>query len=141
MLNDLSKEIWENNLSNKWDRLSQGNTHWVRYTDTIDFIHIDEVPNGRYVTYVMYVLDYRPLKGEPYRVKITISEDRLKNNSDAGSPAANLLETKALLNSTISDATKSAHFMTADIQDYFLTTPMSKTEHMKVQYNYIPEDI
>ena len=74
---------------------------WVSYTDTIDFIHKHEVPNGRDVTYATYVLDYRPLKSEPYRERITVSGDRLTYDNDAGSPVANLLKTKVLLNSTI----------------------------------------
>ena len=31
--------------------------------------------------------------------------------------------------------------MTADIKDYFLATPMNKSEYMKVQYKYLPDDI
>ena len=83
----------------------------------------------------------RPLKEEIYRVRITVGGDRLTYNDDAGSPAANLLETKLLINSTISDAAKGARFMTADIKDHFLATPMEKPEYMKVPYKYFPEDI
>ena len=74
-------------------------------------------------------------------MRITVGGNRLSYNEDSGSPAANLLETKVLLNSTISDAIKGAHFMTADIKYYFLATPMAKVEYMKVQYKHLPEDI
>ena len=60
---------------------------------------------------------------------------------DTGLPAANLLETKVLINSTISDAKQGARFMLADITDYFLATPMTMAEYMKVEYNYIPHGI
>ena len=59
--------------------------------------------------------------------------DRLSYAEDSGSPAANLLETKVLINSVISDAKKGARFMTADIKDYFLATPMARADYMKVQ--------
>ena len=52
---------------------------------------------------------------------------------NAGSPAAKLTEMKLLVNSTILDATNGARFMSADIKDYFLETPMAKAEYMKVQ--------
>jgi len=65
----------------------------------------------------------------------------LEYNDDAGSPAANLLETKILINSTISDAHKGARFMSADIKDYFLATPMAEPEYMRVKYRYLPPDI
>ena len=74
-------------------------------------------------------------------VRITVGGDKLDYAQDAGSPAANLLETKILLNSVISDANKGARFMCADIKDHFLTTPMDEPEYMKVQYKYIPNDI
>ena len=56
---------------------------------------------------------------------MTVGGDRLSYENDSGSPAANLLETKVLLDSIISDASKGAKFMTADIKDYFLATPMA----------------
>ena len=34
-----------------------------------------------------------------------------------------------------------ARFMSADIKNYFLETPMAKAEYMKVQYTNLPEDI
>ena len=53
----------------------------------------------------------------------------------------NLLETKILLNSIISDASKGAQFMCTDIKNHFLATPIDDPEYMKVQYKYIPQDI
>ena len=52
-----------------------------------------------------------------------------------------MLETKILINSVISDAKKGAHFMTTDLKDDFLNTPMARKEYMKVPYKYFPEDI
>ena len=91
--------------------------------------------------YATYVVDYIPLKNEQYRVRITVGGDKLIYLDDAGSLAANLMETKLLVNSTISDAKHGARFMSADIKDYFLATPMKECEYMKVQYKHIPQDI
>ena len=110
-------------------------------TDTIAFISKSEVPSNKKVTYASYACDYRPLKDEPYRVRITVGGDRLDYAQDAGSPAANLVETKMLLNSVISDADKGARFMCVDMKDHFLATPMDDPEHMKVQYKYISNGI
>ena len=99
------------------------------------------MPQDKRVTYATYVLDYRPLKNDQYRVRITVGGDKLIYLDDAGSPAANLTETKLLVNSTISDAKRGARFMSADIKDYFLATPMKNCEYMKVQYKHIPLDI
>ena len=52
-------------------------------------------------------------------VRIVVGGDRLTYSDDPASPAASLLETKLVINSTISDANKGAHFITADIKDFF----------------------
>ena len=52
-----------------------------------------------------------------------------------------MLETKLMLNSVISDATKGSRFLTMDIKDHFLATPMANPEYMKIPYKYFPPDI
>ena len=113
----------------------------MRSTDTIQFIKRDQVLAGRDITYATFVLDYRPLKSEPHQVRITVGGDRLSYPHDAGSPAANVIETKILVNSTISDAPKGARFMSANLKDYFLATPMGRAEYMRVKLKYFPPDI
>ena len=51
------------------------------------------------------------------------------------------METKLLVNSIISHAKDGDHFISADIKNYFLVTPMAQAEYMKVQYKHISEDI
>ena len=53
-------------------------------------------------------------------------------DKDSGSPATDLIETKLLLNSIISDSKKGARFMSLDLKDMFLMTPMETPEFMKV---------
>ena len=135
------KAIWEAALSREWGRLALGTLENPTGTDTIEFIYQTEVPGDRDVTYASFVCDYRPLKDDPYRVRIVVGGDKLTYNDNAASPAASLLETKIILNSTISDAKKGARFITADIKDYFLATPMHRPEYMKVLLKYFPADI
>ena len=87
------------------------------------------------------MLNHKPLETESYCVRITVCRDKLPYADDAGSPASNWLETKFLINSTISDAFKGARFLGADISDFFLSTPMAKAEFVKVEYSHIPADI
>ena len=128
-------------LSNEFGRLAQGNKYGVRSTNTIDFIHKHEVPAGRDVTYASFVCDYRPLKREQHRVRIVVGGDKSSYPSDAASPATDLLETKVIIKSVISDAHKGARFLSADLKDYFLATPMNRSEYMKIAIKRIPEDI
>ena len=135
------KVIWDKALTNEWGRLAQGNCYGVLPTDTISFIFWHEVPSDWDVTYASFVCDNRPLKTEPWRVQIVVGGDRLSYSNNKGSPAASLLKTKILLNSTISDADKGARFMSLDLKDFFLATPMPNPEFMKVPFKYFPQDI
>ena len=77
------------------------------------------------------VCDYQPFKSEKYRVRLTIGEDRFQYPDDAASPAA-LLETKILLNSTISQSAHGCRFVTLDIKYFFLQTTMNNKEYMRI---------
>lgn len=134
-------DIWDKSLSNEWGRLAQGNIHGVLATDTIEFISINELPNIATVTYASFVCDYRPLKNEPWRVRIVVGGDKLSYAEDAGSPTTDMLETKILLNSVISDAPQGARFISLDLKDYFLASPMKTPEYMKVLISKFPPDI
>ena len=136
-----NKDIWETALAREWGRLAAGTVDNPTGTETIEFIHKSELPGDRDVTYASFVCDYRPLKDDPYRVRIVVGGDKLTYEDNAASPAASLLETKIILNSTISDAVRGAKFITADIKDYFLATPMQRPEYMKVHIRYFPQEI
>ena len=114
-----SPEIWNQSLSNKFGRVTQGNDAGVEATDCCEFIFHWKIPENKKVTYTNWVLDHRLLKSEPFRIRLVVGGDKLNYLEDAGSPAATMLETKILLNSTISDEDKGEKFMSADLKDFF----------------------
>ena len=81
------------------------------------------------------------MKSEKFRVRLTVGGDRLQYPDDTASPAATLLETTLLLNSTISQSAQGARFMTLDIKDFFLQTVMERPEYMKIHSKYFLQDI
>ena len=56
------------------------------------------------MTCANFVCDHRPLKPEPFRIRLVVGGDKSTFLEDAGSPAASMLETKLLMNSVISNA-------------------------------------
>ena len=72
---------------------------------------------------------------------MTVGGDKLEHSSDISSPVVFMLETKLLINSVISDATRRARILTADLKDYFLQTIMIEPEFVRIQAKYFPEDI
>ena len=71
-------------------------------------------------------------------MRLTIGGEKIKYDKERASPAANLLDTKLLLNSTILDAHKGARFMSLDIKDCFLMTPLPvcEQEYMRIHSKY-----
>ena len=51
-----------------------------------------------------FLCDHRPLKPEPYHVRLTVGGDCLDYDEDNASPAADLIDTKLIINSTIYDS-------------------------------------
>ena len=84
------------------------------------------------------VCNYWPLKTETFCVRLTIGGDKLQYKNKTTSPTADLLETKILLNSTISEAHKGARFMGIDIKNHFLMTTLPKNdrEYMRIHQKY-----
>ena len=111
-------------------------------TNTIVFIKKNQIPQDRAkdVTYDLITTLIRPEKlDEPNRTRLVAGGDRVHYPGDAGTPTADLLTIKLLLNSIIS--TPNAKFMTVDIKDFYLNTPMARYEYMRLQIADMPEDV
>ena len=103
--------------------------------------HKEEVSKDKKVSNGNFICDHRPLKTKEWRVRLTVGGEKLSYDTDAGSSAVSLLETKLILNSKISDAVNGARFIFADLKDYFLEMFMANPECMKINYTYFPKDI
>jgi Reverse transcriptase (RNA-dependent DNA polymerase) len=131
---------WQNSCSDEIGRLAQGRQPTMPLgTDTMHFIARDQIPPGRSITYLPIVCDDRPQKTETRRVRFTVGGDRVDYPFDVSTKTAALTTVKILLNSVIS--TEGAKFMTIDIKDFYLNTPMERYEYMRIPINVIPEDI
>ena len=141
LINGPQAQVWNKSLSMELGRLAQGNQYNVSSTDTIEFIHQHQVPPKEKVTYAQCICDHRPLKPEPHRIRLVVGGDKLDCDVDAGAPSTNLVEFKILLNSVISESKQGAKFLSCDIKDFFLSSPMSKPKYMKLKYSIFPQDI
>lgn len=121
---------WSKSASNEYGRLLDGNQYGIKGTKTMQMIHPAKIPTTKKITYATMVCDYRPLKSEKHRCRLVVGGDKLPYTADAAAPAANLLETKLLLNSTISQPT--ARFMSIDISNFFLSSTIPEPEFMKI---------
>ena len=81
------------------------------------------------MTYGLITCLIQPEKiDEPNRTRLVAGGDRVLYPGYASTPTANLLIVKILINSIISTA--GAKFMTMDIKDFYLNTPMARYKYM-----------
>ncbi len=67
---------------------------------------------------------------EPNETRFVVGGNRVHYPGHAGTPTANLLTVKLLINSIIS--TPNAKYMTMDIKDFYLNTPMAHYKYMQL---------
>ena len=110
-------ERWQWSFRNEIRRLAT-------ITETVAFIRKEDIPKDRKgdKTYARIVVSERPEKADPDQTRVTMGGDQINYPDDCGTPTADLLTVKLLFNSIIS--TPDALFMTIDIKDFYLMTPM-----------------
>ena len=113
----------------------------VKGTNTFFFIRKANIPADRRkdVTYVNFQCNYRPEKEEKERTRMCAGGNRINFPGDAGTPTADLLTIKLLVNSIVS--TKNAKMVTMDLKDFYLNTPMERPEFIRIKMSDIPEDV
>ncbi len=135
------KVVWNRSSANEFGRLAQGIGGRIKGTNTIRFIRKDEVPFDRRkdVTYGKFVCELKPNKEEVERTRLTMGGDKVNYPFEVGTPTAEMLLVKTHVNSVIS--TPNARYMTLDIGNFYLNTPMVRPEYLKLHLSQIPEEV
>jgi hypothetical protein len=135
----LTKADWELSAANEFGRLAQGVGGRIQGTNTITFIPADELPPGRTATYPRFVCEQRPQKTEVNRTRLTLGGNLIQYPGDVSTKTAELETIKILLNSVIS--TKGAEFISIDIKNFYLNTPLERAEYVRIPLSLIPDEI
>jgi hypothetical protein len=132
--------LWIQATENEIGRLAQGfGSRIPQGTDTMHFIHPSAMPSDRTATYLRIVAAHKPNKSEPHRIRFTVGGDRIVYAGKVSTPTADITTVKILLNSVLS--TPDARFMSVDIKDFYLNTPMARYEYMKIPVKDIPDSV
>ena len=83
--------------------------------------------------------NYRPENKDPNRCRITVGGNMTNYPGYCGTPTADLLTVKLLLNRFIS--TEGARFMILDISIFYLMTPLKRKEYVKMKLSDFPETL
>lgn len=107
---------WDHSIGIEIGRLVQGMPGHVNGTNTIRFVYKHEFPHltdGKTGTYSRVVCNQRPQKEEVNHTRITVGGNLINFPGDCGTPTADTLLVKLLLNSVIS--TPGAKFVTVAV--------------------------
>ena len=110
-------------------------------TNTIEFMshaEIAKIPKGKVVMYARIVVDFRPQKEDPNRVRITAGGNLIDYPHELTTRTADLTTTKIMWNSTIS--TRGARYAASDAKNFYLATPLDDPEYMRIQAALVPEE-
>jgi hypothetical protein len=107
--------------------------------ETMFFIPFSAIPKGKKATYLRIVAALRSEKSNPRRVRFTVGGNQIVDTGDVSTNTAHLTTVKVFFNSIIS--TPNARFMTANLKDFYLETPMDEYEYMRIPVAIIPEAI
>ena len=89
--------------------------------------------------YGQFMCSVRPEKSEKNRTRYVVGGDRINYPGEVATPTAEMMVAKLIFNSVIS--TKGARFMTMDISNFYLMTPLQIPEYICVSLRNLPNKI
>ncbi len=122
------REVWIHFSANEFGRLVQGVGGRIQGTNTILFNHKHQVPADRWrdITYARFVCELKPNKKEVHQTRLTVGGDKVHYPGNVDTPTADLTLVKMHIYSII--YTRGARYMTVDVKNFYLNTPMVRYE-------------
>jgi hypothetical protein len=135
-------EIWQTAFGKDFGGMAQGdektgqagtNSVFVMTHSEIDIA----MKVGHKWTYARVVVDYRPQKEDPNRIRIAVGGNLITYKGDTFTRTANLTTSKLLWNSVLS--TEGARYMCLDLKQFYLTAALDYYEYMNIPLGVIPK--
>jgi hypothetical protein len=139
MRNPKTHDIWSKAMTKELSRLAQGQDGLTEGTNTVYYLDHDairNIPKDRTVTYARIIVDYRPQKSDPNRVRITVGGNLIHYPGKVTTRTADMVTSKILWNSVLSPGAK---YCCADVKNFYLKTPMERYEYMRIPARQIPD--
>jgi len=120
--------------------LAQGTTS-IPGTNTMQFIHVNQLPAGIKATYLCVVCAYQPEKTAPHHVFWMVGSNHVNYTNNVSTKTTDLSTIKILFNSVISTLT--ARCMMGNLKDFYHGTPMEPKDYayMHILLHMLPDDI
>jgi hypothetical protein len=126
------KEQWEHAATEEFERL-------INQTNTMHFIDHSTKPSNRLASYYNPQCEKKLKQNHlVYRIRGTVGGNVSDYDGDRTAWTADLETVKILLNAVVSD--ENSEWMTVDIKDFYLGTPLDRPEYMWIDRWQIPQE-
>ena len=117
------------------NKTGQKGTNAIFVTNYDDITKI--LKAGKKFTYANLMVDHRPQKEDPNRIRITAGGNLIDNTRELSVPTANIDTAKLHWNSVVSTAL--AKYMCINIKSFYLSAALEYYEYMKIPYALFPQ--
>ncbi len=141
MNNPAMAEIWQMAFGKDFGGMAQGdNKTGQKGTNTMFVMTHNEINQavaaGFFFTYMNPVVDYRPQKEDPYRIRITAGGNLINYESNASIRMADLDTAQIHWNSVVS--TPLARYMCLNIKNFYLRVALEYFEYSRMPLSLFP---
>ena len=142
LMNDpATAEVWQTAFGKDFGGMAQGdNKTGQKGTDAMFVMTHDDIKHalkaGKKFTYCNPVVDHRPQKEDPNRIRLTAGGNLIHCEEELSVPTAGLETAKLHWNSAVSTAM--ARYMCIDLKNFYLTARLEYYEYMTIPLAYFP---
>jgi hypothetical protein len=111
----------------------------IQGTNTCFFVDLANIPKDRKITYGKLLCDYKLNKTEKEQARLTVGNDTIYYTGEVATPTSDSTTLKIIINRTLSTA--DAEMMMMDIKNFYLGTPLTIYEYMRLPLSIIPDEI
>jgi hypothetical protein len=142
LMNDpATAKVWQTAFGKDFGGMAQGDTKTGQKGKNAMFVmthnelaHVLQA--GKKFTFANPVVDYRPQKEDPNRIRITAMGNLVSYEGESSVRTADISTAKIHWNSVISN--KKAKYMCLDIKNFYLTAALEYFEYMKIPFTFFP---
>ena len=137
------RNTWRNGMGKEFGNMAQGDnktgTPGMDAIHVLDHEQIKKIPKKKTITYARLVVDFRPQKKDPNRVRMAAGGNLIQYAGEITTRTADLTTAKIVWNSVLS--TEGAKYAIFDISNMYLHPPLAPEdyEYMRIPLKLLPE--
>ena len=140
MKDPVMAETWQTAFGKDFGGMCQGDDKTGTVGTDVMFVmtpqDVTNMPADRFATYANIVVDFRPQKEDPHRIRITAGGNLINHPWELTTRTADITMSKLHWNSVLS--TQKAKYMCLDLKIFYLSAPLERYEYMRIPIGMFP---